>query len=89
MAAPRRVVELSIDPDDLSRLELIARSRTEPAIRVERLRILLAYQSNPSSVASGPTGKPGLGCGSAQSGQGRRGCLRRFDLAMTCRRSAV
>jgi hypothetical protein len=53
MAAPRRVVELSIGSDDLARLESIARSRREPAIRVERARILLAYQANPSSVAVG------------------------------------
>jgi transposase len=53
MAAPRRVVELSIGSDDLSRLESIARSRTEPAIRVERARMLLAYRANPSSTAVG------------------------------------
>ena len=53
MAAPRRVVELSIGSDDLARLESIGRSRTEPAIRVERARILLAYHASPSSVAVG------------------------------------
>ena len=53
MAAPRRVVELSIGSDDLAQLESIARSRTEPAIRVERARLLLAYRSNPSSTAVG------------------------------------
>ncbi len=53
MAAPRRVVELAIGPDDLARLETIARSRTEPASRVERARILLAYRSDPSSTAVG------------------------------------
>src|SRR5947208_12046713 len=53
MAAPRRVVELSIGADDLARLESIARSRTEPAIRVERARMLLAYRANPSSSAVG------------------------------------
>jgi transposase len=53
MAAPRRVVELAIGSDDLARLEAIARSRSEPAIRVERARILLAYHANPSSVAVG------------------------------------
>lgn len=51
MAAPRRVVELSISPDDLARLESVARSRSEPAIRVERARMLLAYRANPSSTA--------------------------------------
>jgi transposase len=53
MAAPRRVVDLSIGADDLARLESIARSRTEPAIRVERARLLLAYRANPSSSAVG------------------------------------
>ncbi len=53
MAAPRRVVELGIGSEDLARLESIARSRSEPAIRVERARILLAYHANPSSVAAG------------------------------------
>ena len=53
MAAPRRVMELAIAADDLSRLEVIARSRTEPASRVERARILLAYRLEPSSTAVG------------------------------------
>ncbi|MHB8387900.1 IS630 family transposase [Metallibacterium sp.] len=53
MAAPRRVVELSLGSDDLTRLESIARSRTEPAIRVERGRIFLACHADPSSVAVG------------------------------------
>ena len=53
MAAPRRVVELSIGADDLARLEVIARSRSEPAIRVERARMLLAYRADPSSTAVG------------------------------------
>lgn len=53
MAAPRRVVEFTIEPDDLAQLESIARSRTEAAIRVERARMLLAYHANPSSVAVG------------------------------------
>jgi transposase len=53
MAAPRRVIELAIAADDLSRLEVIARSRTEPASRVERARILLAYRLEPSSTAVG------------------------------------
>jgi hypothetical protein len=53
MAAPRRVIELSMDPDDLALLETLARSRTEPSSRVERARILLAYRSDPSSTAVG------------------------------------
>jgi transposase len=53
MAAPRRVIEFVIDPGDLARLEALARSRTEPASRVERARILLAYRAEPSSTAVG------------------------------------
>jgi len=52
-AAPRRALELSICSDDLSLLASIARSRTEPAIRVQRARMLLAYRANPSSTAVG------------------------------------
>jgi len=40
-------------PDDLAQLEAMSRSRTEPASRVERARILLAYRSDPSSTAVG------------------------------------
>jgi transposase len=53
MAAPRQVVDLTIGEDDLSALALIARSRTEPAGRVERARMLLAYREDPSFFAVG------------------------------------
>jgi transposase len=53
MAAARRVIELSIGDEDLMRLEVISRSRTEPACRVERARILLAYRADPSAYAVG------------------------------------
>ena len=53
MAATRRVIEISIGEADLARLESIARSRTAPANWVERARILLAYQSDPSTYAVG------------------------------------
>ena len=53
MAAPRRVIEITIGEDDIARLETIARSRTEPACRVERARILLAYRDDPSTYAVG------------------------------------
>ena len=52
-AAPRRVIEFAIEPDELARLEALARSRTEPASRVERARIVLAYRADPSSTAVG------------------------------------
>ena len=53
MAAPRQVIKMTMGDDDLARLEAIARSRTEPACRVERARILLAYRADPSSHAVG------------------------------------
>jgi transposase len=53
MAAPRRVIEISIGEEALAQLETIARSRTEPACRVERARILLAYRADPSAYAVG------------------------------------
>ena len=53
MAAPRKVVEISIGDEALARLAAIGRSRTEPASRVERARILLRYHENPSSYAVG------------------------------------
>jgi len=53
MAAPRRVIDISIEADDLMQLERIARSRTEPASWVERARILLAYRADPSAHAVG------------------------------------
>jgi transposase len=53
MTAWRRVIELSIGEDDLAQLVSITRSRTEPAGRVERARMLLAYQEDPSFFAVG------------------------------------
>ena len=53
MAAPRLVVELAIGDEDVTKLMVIARSRTEPAIRVERARMLLAYRADPSFFGVG------------------------------------
>lgn len=53
MAAPRLVVELVLGDEDVANLAAIARSRTEPAARVERARLLLAYRDNPSFFAVG------------------------------------
>jgi transposase len=53
MTALRRVIELSIGKADLAQLESITRSRTEPAGRVERSRMLLAYRQDPSFYAVG------------------------------------
>src|ERR1700674_402088 len=51
MAAWRRAIELSLGDADTARLRSIAQSRTEPASRVERARILLAYREDPSFYA--------------------------------------
>jgi transposase len=53
MTAWRRAIELSLGEEDLARLMSIARSRTEPASRVERARMLLAYREDPSFFAVG------------------------------------
>ena len=53
MAAWRRAIELSLGDSDVEKWRLIARSRTEPASRVERARILLGYWENSSFFAVG------------------------------------
>jgi len=53
MAAWRRAIELSLGDVDLEKLRSIAQSRTEPASRVERARILLGYRDEPSFFAVG------------------------------------
>jgi hypothetical protein len=55
MATSRRSIKLTINKADLAQLESIARLRTEPAGRVERSRILLAYRHDPSFYAGGQT----------------------------------
>src|SRR6266436_9706660 len=52
MAAWRRAIELSLGDEDTVTLRSIAQSRTEPASRVERARILLAYREDPSFLRS-------------------------------------
>jgi transposase len=49
----RRAIELSFGDADRAKLKLTAHSRTEPASRVERARILLAYSEDPSFFAVG------------------------------------
>jgi transposase len=51
MAAWRRAIELSLEDEDIATLRSMTQSRTEPASRVERARILLAYWDNPSFFA--------------------------------------
>src|ERR1700680_4842456 len=53
MTAWRQAIELSIEESDLAKLVSITRSRTEPASRVERARMLLAYREDPSFFAVG------------------------------------
>src|ERR1700693_4517174 len=55
MAAWRQAMELAIGGEDLAALGVIARSRTEPARRVERARMLLAYRDEPSFFAVAQT----------------------------------
>ena len=51
MVAARRIIALSVDADQRRVLVEIARSRTEPANRVERAGIILAYLNEPSAYA--------------------------------------
>src|SRR6516165_7853956 len=51
MAGWRRAIELALSEEDVIRLSAVARSRAEPASRVERARILLAYWENQSFFA--------------------------------------
>src|ERR1017187_2637470 len=53
MAAWRRAIELSLGDADVEKLRSIAQSRTEPASRVERSRILLGYWKDSSFFAVG------------------------------------
>src|SRR3979490_2587968 len=53
MAGWRRAVELEITAGEIERLTALSRSRTEPASRVSRAQMLLAYRENPSFCAVG------------------------------------
>ena len=53
MVAWRQALALVIDDEELAQLTTIARSRTAPASRVERARILLAYRDEPCFFAVG------------------------------------
>src|SRR6202049_2683946 len=52
MAAWRQAMEFGIGEEDLAALGVISRSRSEPARRVERARLLLAYRDYPSFFAT-------------------------------------
>jgi transposase len=53
MAQLRRALELAMTREDIERLRALSRSRTEPARRVERARMLLGYCETPSFYAVG------------------------------------
>jgi len=53
MAGWRQAIELALSEEDVRKLNAVARSRTEPASRVERARMLLAYREDPSFYAVG------------------------------------
>jgi hypothetical protein len=46
VAGRRHAIELAFSEEDVAALEVISRSRREPASRVERARMLLAYREN-------------------------------------------
>jgi len=48
MARWRQAVELAMTDEEIGKLTVISRSRTEPASRVARAQMLLAYRENPS-----------------------------------------
>jgi transposase len=53
MAGWRQVIELAMTDEEIGRLAVIARSRSESASRVERAQMLLAYRQKPSFFAVG------------------------------------
>ena len=53
MAGRPKAIELAMSEEDLAALRAIARSRSEPARRVERARMLLSYWDEPSFYSVG------------------------------------
>jgi transposase len=53
MATWRQALEVGMTDEEVARLMAVSRSRTEPASRVQRAQILLAYRENPSFFAVG------------------------------------
>jgi transposase len=53
MAGWRHAIELAMTDEEIANLTSVSRSRTEPASRVERARMLLAYRQTPSFYTAG------------------------------------
>jgi transposase len=53
MATWRQALEVAVTDEEVARLMVLSRSRTEPASRVQRAQMLLAYRENPSFLAVG------------------------------------
>src|SRR5580692_2955495 len=53
MAGWRQAVELAMSDEEIAKLAVIARTRSETARRVERAQMLLCYRENPSFCAVG------------------------------------
>jgi transposase len=53
MATWRQALEVGMTDDEVARLTAVSRSRTEPASRVQRAQMLLAYRENPSFFTVG------------------------------------
>jgi hypothetical protein len=53
MATWRQALEVAMTDEEVARLVALSRSRTEPASRVQRAQMLLAYRENPSFLAVG------------------------------------
>src|SRR5271170_6528942 len=51
MTTWRQALEVAMTDEEVAKLMVISRSRTEPASRVERAQMLLAYRENPSFFA--------------------------------------
>jgi len=53
MARWRQAIDLAMTAEEVGSLTMVSRARTEPARRVERAQMLLAYRENPSFFAVG------------------------------------
>jgi hypothetical protein len=53
MGTWRQALEVATTDEDVAHLTAVSRSRTEPATRVQRAQMLLAYRENPAFFAVG------------------------------------